>query len=59
MPCVAQDEQHGFMGDIHSLAHDSYLNKGQSGHGNNKLIEANSRTTPDTKFLIIPVLDGQ
>jgi hypothetical protein len=45
------------MVDIHSLAHDSYLAKEQSGHGNNKLIEANSRTTPNIKFLIIPVLD--
>jgi hypothetical protein len=52
-----QDQQTGFMVDIHSLAHDSYLTNGWD----DDIIVANSRsrTAPANKFLIIPVLDGQ
>jgi murein tripeptide amidase MpaA len=50
-----QDEQQGFMVDIHSLANDSYLAKQQNGN----FIEVTSCTAPANKFLIIPVLDGQ
>jgi hypothetical protein len=52
-----QDQQLGFMVDIHSLAHNSYLTK--RGNDNYSYFEATSRTAPANKFLIIPVLDGQ
>jgi hypothetical protein len=51
-----QDQQPGFMVDIHSLANDSYLTDG--GVDDDSIV-ATSRTAPANKFLIIPVLDGQ